>query len=59
MQRDGTKSLVVFSRGIERYVTECALDYVDSMRNDTHTVSSGKLGAERDAAKSVTVIYNR
>ena len=35
-KRVGTESWVVTSRGIERSVTDCALDCVDSMRDGTH-----------------------
>ena len=41
MKRDGTKSWVVISRGIERYVTELALDHLEPMRVDNHTVGPG------------------
>ena len=37
-QRDGTKSWVAICRSMYRYVTECALDVVDSVRDDTHTL---------------------
>ena len=47
MERDGTESWVVISRGIERYVTECTLDHVDSTRDDTHIIGSERCGALR------------
>ena len=45
MKRDGTKSWVVFSRGIERYVTELALDHTEPKRLDENTLSIGRLVA--------------
>ena len=50
MERDGTESWVI-SRGIERWVTKCALDHVDSMRCDT-TLSARRDGRVENAVST-------
>ena len=42
LKEDGTMSWVVISRDIERYVLELALNHVDPMRFDQHTMSSAR-----------------
>ena len=45
MQRDGTESWVVISRGIEKYVVECIIDHVEAMHDDSQDLSTEKSAA--------------
>ena len=40
--KDGSRSWVVISWGVERYVTELSLDCTDTMHVDADTLSTGK-----------------
>ena len=47
MKKDGTQSLMVISRGVDKYVTELAVDHTKSVRCDEASSSTGKLVAKK------------